>query len=754
MPESPTAVPGAASSPPPARNAPERRTLRGTLERITFHNEENGYTIARLMPQGRDYVVTIVGHMMNVTIGASLRLRGQWVTHAQYGKQFVVEEYTEELPATVEGLRKYLGSGLIKGIGPVTADRIVGHFGLETLAVIEQAPERLIEVPGVGRKRVGLIGRAWQEQQQIKEIMLFLQAHDVSTGLAVKIFKRYGGEAVAVVREDPYRLAREVYGIGFLTADRIAQRLGIASDNPRRIEAGLVYALGQQSDNGHVFAPRDLLVAEGAGLLAVEPGAIEEAIERLAQTRELWVEEVVEEGGTVEAVYLAPFYFAEVGIANRLRRLVETPATRLGPLQTIDWATAFEWLDRHLPYPLAERQRLAVRTALTSKVCVLTGGPGTGKTTTVRAVLQLLGARKLSVVLAAPTGRAAKRLAETTGMEAKTIHRLLEFKPGPGTLFARDEDHPLNADLVVIDEVSMVDTLLMNHLTKAIDPTSHLLLVGDKDQLPSVGPGNVLHDLIASGAVPVVALDQIFRQTASSYIVVNAHRINHGQMPFFERDSGDFFLFKAEDSQSAADWIVDVVTRRIPARFGLDPLRDVQVLSPMHRGAAGVALLNQTLQAALNPPAAHKPEASFAGRTFRLGDKVMQIRNNYDKDVFNGDLGQVAAIDAEDQVVTVSFEGTAVAYEYSELDELVHAFACSFHKSQGAEYPAVVLALLPAHYLMLQRNLLYTGVTRARRLCVIVGSTRAIAMAVKNDQVAQRHTGLARRLAEAGGGGR
>lgn len=762
-----------------AEDRPPIASLEGTIDRITFQNDENGYTIARLIPDGKSGFVTIVGNLLGVKVGASFRLRGRWITHARYGKQFTVEDFEERLPATVEGIRKYLGSGLIKGVGPVTADRIVAFFGLETLDIIDEAPERLGEVPGVGPIRVRKIITAWAEQRQIKEIMLFLQSHDVTTGLAVRIYKTYGDEAITVVRDEPYRMALDsrdggVFGIGFTIADRIARRLGLAPDDPRRIEAGLRYALGRLSDDGHTFAPRPTLVDTTAGLLTVdevtiEAAAVQAGIERLVEVEALirealpWTEvstaadtaamssdrEV--EGAEVEALFLPPFYFAEVGIANGIRRIMDEPGDRLEVWGQTDWPATYRWLDGMNPYPLAERQREAVSTALTQKVSILTGGPGTGKTTTIRSILQLLGLRQGSVKLAAPTGRAAKRLAEASGAEAKTIHRLLEFKPMQGKLFQRDRDNPIDADLVVVDEMSMVDTQLMNNLIKAIDPQSHLLLVGDVDQLPSVGAGNVLRDLISSGAVPKVELDQVFRQDARSHIISNAHRINQGVMPSLDpKASDDFFLFPVEDTDAAADMLVDVVVNRVPRRFGLDPVVDIQVLTPMHRGKAGVAALNARLQAELNPPSPSKAEVRWGGRTFRLGDKVMQVRNDYDKDVFNGDLGRIVSIDAVDQVVLIDFDGATVPYEYHELDELVHAFACSVHKSQGAEYRCVVMTVLPGHWMMLQRNLLYTGVTRAKELCVLVGSKRAISQAVRNDTVAARNTGLARRMREGG----
>ena len=739
-------VPDAAAT---AADQPMTR-LEGTLERVTFHNPENGYTIARLQPAGKGAPVTVVGPLPTANVGAALILEGRWTSHPHYGRQLLIERAEEKLPATVEGIRRYLGSGMIHGVGPVTAERIVDHFGVETLAIIDDTPQRLAEVPGVGPKRAGIIAQAWVEQRQIKQIMLFLQSHGVSTGLAVRIYKAYGDQAADVVRQDPYRLAREVFGIGFRTADQIAQGLGLAADAPRRLEAGLGFALGGLADEGHCYAPRAELVREAARLLEVGPELLEPAVDRLLATGDL-IDGSPEPPADAAAawIYLPLLFHSETNLARRLRRHLEVPGSRLLPFRSLDWEAAFAWLDQRLPHPLADRQRDAVRLALTQKLCVITGGPGTGKTTTVRAILELLAAKGGSVRLAAPTGRAAKRLAEASGLEARTLHRLLEFAPGEGQMFKRGEDNPLPADLIVVDEVSMVDLLLMHHLAKAVDLGSHLVLVGDVDQLPAVGAGNVLRDLIASATVPTVALEQIFRQDAKSHIIVNAHRINQGQMPLLEKDSEDFFLFPAEEAEAAADWVVDLVSHRIPARFGLDPLEDIQVLSPMHRGAAGVGALNERLQEALNPPEPGRAELRQAGRLFRVGDKLMQLRNNYMKDVFNGDVGRLVAIDAEEQTALVSVDGQEVVYGFSELDELTLAYAVSTHKSQGSEYAAVVMTLLPQHYLLLQRNLLYTGVTRARRLCVLVGSRKALAMALKNDAVAARHTGLARRL---GGG--
>ncbi len=714
--------------------------LEGTVERITFQNEENGYTVARLQPKGKSYEITVVGNLAGVHVGELLHLRGMWTTHPEYGRQFEVHSYTVRLPATVEGLRKYLSSGLIKGIGPVMANRIVDHFGLETLDVIENAPERLLEVHGIGKKRVAMIQRAWAEQRQIKEIMLFLQAHDISSGLAVKIYKAYGDDAIRILRTDPYRLAKDIYGIGFKTADKIAQNLGLPPDAPQRIQAGLIYALGTFMDDGHCFATHDELVQVAAALLEVPPDVCAGHLDTLIAQGDLIAED--------EAVYLPPFHYAEVGVARKVRLLQESRRDRLAAFQEADWPRLFEWLDRQGTIRLAPEQRAAVRAALTHKVSVLTGGPGTGKTTVTRAIIQILRAHGGSVLLAAPTGRAAKRLSEATGMPAQTIHRLLEFSPAAGNQFLRDRENPLDADLIIVDEASMIDVLLMNHLLKAVEVGSHLFLVGDVDQLPSVGPGNVLADLIESGMVPVTRLQTIFRQAANSTIIVNAHRINRGQMPRFPRRARDFFFFNQPDPEQAADLVLDIVARRIPRTFGYDPVVDVQVLSPMHRGAVGVGELNRRLQDVLNPPDHHKPEYRHGHRVFRTGDRVMQVRNDYEKRVFNGDMGWVREVDLENQVLRVDFEGELVEYEFHQLDQLVHAYAVSVHKSQGSEFPVVVIPLLMSHYLMLQRNLLYTGVTRAREMVVLVGSKKAIAVAVKNNRTVQRRTRLAQRLRE------
>ncbi len=731
-------------------------TLRGNIERITFHNEENGYTVAQLTPDGRGYTVTVIGNMLGINAGESVEMTGAWTAHPQYGRQFKADAVRTVLPATIAGLEKYLGSGLIVGIGPVTAKRIVRKFGLDTLRVIEEEPQRLHEVLGVGRKRVDLITRAWVEQQKIKEVMLFLQSHGVSTGLAVKIYKAYGDDALDIVRHDPYRLARDIFGIGFITADKIAREVGIAHDAPERVAAGVAYALSAAADDGHVYLPSAELIQRTGEMLEVAPALVEQGILALSQDEQVRIE-----GGNAPAaplqlaedrpVYLIPFYFGELGVAYRLRRLAETPSVRLAAFQRFDWGAALALLQARNRLALTPRQAEAVQTALTHRIAVLTGGPGTGKTTTVRSILRLAEAAGVRTVLAAPTGRAAKRLSEATERPAKTLHRLLEFKPGAGG-FSRNEENPLEADLVIIDETSMLDLILMNNLLKAIPLGAHLLLVGDVDQLPSVGAGNVLHDIIAaSSTLPhsaVVRLDAIFRQAEGSYIITNAHRINHGQMPILDnRTAQDFFLFREEEPSRAADLVVELVHERIPRRFGFRP-EEIQVLSPMHRGEVGVGALNDRLQETLNPPGPQTIERQIGGRTFRVGDRVMQIRNNYDKEVFNGDMGQIAGIDPEEQIIRVRMDDRIIAYDFVETDELVHAYAISIHKAQGSEFPVAVIPLLTTHYMMLQRNLLYTAVTRAQKLVVLVGSPRAIGIAVKADRAKERYSGLAQRLGQ------
>jgi len=730
------------------------QTLSGVVERVTYFNPENGYSVIRLTVPGQPDPVTVVGALPEVTPGESLRFTGRWAVHADYGRQFKAETCEQVLPATVEGIRRYLGSGLIKGIGPRTADKIVQAFGADTLYVIDTNPQRLREVPDIGRKRYEWITQAWEQQKAIKEVMVFLQSHGVSAGLAVKIYKQYGDDSLSVVKADPYRLARDIWGIGFRTADKIARALGLPTDAPTRLEAGLAYTLSELADDGHVFAPQSELIRAAAELLDVPAETLPAALDRLETDGRIKREVLASPtaaAAPAPAVYLTPFYQAEVNAAQRLLTLLNAPVTRLPEFTNAARSTLPDWdwffrqvAEKDSPVTLSEEQRAAVRTALTAKVSVLTGGPGTGKTTTLRALIRLLEVKSHPVALASPTGRAAKRLSEATGRPAQTLHRLLGFSPTAG--FTVNEHQRLSAHMVIVDEVSMLDLVMFNNLLKAIEPGAHLLLVGDADQLPSVGAGNVLGDLIACGRAPVVRLSAIFRQAAESHIITNAHHINQGRMPVFARDSRDFFLFTEDDAEQAAERLVDVVANRIPRKFGLNPLTDVQVLAPMHRGSAGVSVLNQRLQAALNPPAPHKAERLLAGRLFRVGDRVMQLRNNYQKETFNGDIGRIVDIDLEQQRLTVEFDGRPVFYEWAEADELQHAFAVSIHKAQGSEFPAVIVPLLTQHYVMLQRNLLYTAVTRARQLCVLVGSRRAIALAVKNATVAQRWSGLAERL--------
>ncbi|MEC3994310.1 ATP-dependent RecD-like DNA helicase [Actinacidiphila sp. DG2A-62] len=735
--------------------APHLSVLEGVLERITYANEDNGYTVARVdTGRGSGDLLTVVGALLGAQVGESLRMHGRWGSHPQYGKQFTVENYTTVLPATVQGIRRYLGSGLIKGIGPRIAKRIVDHFGPGTLDVIESEPDRLVEVPGLGPKRTRLIAAAWQEQKAIKEVMVFLQGVGVSTSIAVRIYKNYGDASISVVKNQPYRLAADVWGIGFLTADRLAQAVGIPHDSPERVKAGLQYALSQATDSGNCFLPQEQLIADAVKLLQVDTGLVIDCLAELAAEEEGVVRERLpspEPGGeAVTAVYLVPFHRAEISLAAQLLRLLRGPEDRMPAFQEVDWDKALSWLAGATGADLAPEQQEAVRLALTEKVAVLTGGPGCGKSFTVRSVVALARARKAKVVLAAPTGRAAKRLAELTGEEASTVHRLLELKPGGDAAY--DRDRPLDADLVVVDEASMLDLLLANKLVKAVPPGAHLLFVGDVDQLPSVGAGEVLRDLLAPASpVPAVRLTRIFRQAQQSGVVTNAHRINDGRPPVTQ-GLPDFFLFPEEDSEAAGRLTVDVVARRIPAKFGLDPRRDVQVLAPMHRGPAGAGVLNGLLQQAVTPARPDLPERRFGGRTFRVGDKVTQIRNNYDKGangVFNGTVGVVTALDPVDQKLTVrTDEDEEVAYDFDELDELAHAYAVTIHRSQGSEYPAVVIPVTTGAWMMLQRNLLYTAVTRAKRLVVLVGSRRAIGQAVRTVSAGRRFTALDHRLAQ------
>jgi exodeoxyribonuclease V alpha subunit len=742
-------------------------TLTGSVERITYYNPENGYSVIRLLPDktpglgaASDDLATVVGNLPEISPGEHLRLTGNWKNHPKHGLQFQTETCEQILPATVAGISRYLGSGLIKGIGPRLAERIVDQFGDQALEVIEHDPERLLEVPDIGPKRSRSIADAWEEQKQVKDIMLFLHSHDVSTNLAIKIYKQYGDQSLQVVQSDPYSMARDIYGVGFKTADRIARSLGLPYDHPSRIEAGLIYALNEMINEGHVYAPREVLSDKTLELLGeVDPELLPAALDRLREqdriyqdlipirqadskaTAALTTAEISEPMGQYQlpAIYLMPFYHSEMGVTGQLGELATTLPSRMS-----DLPPAFLPLDPQL----TDEQGEAIRTAISHPVSVLTGGPGTGKTTALKALIAVAESAGKSYALASPTGRAAKRLSEATGRPASTIHRLLGFSPKEGFKF--NSENPLKIDLLVVDEASMLDLILANQLLKALQPGCHLLLVGDVDQLPSVGAGDVLRDVIASGIAPVTRLSYIFRQESGSQIITNAHRINQGQMPVFKEidqvPGNDFFLFPAENAEEAASWVEDVVTKRIPNRFGFDAMDQIQVLAPMYRGSAGVNTLNERLQAALNPPSLKKPEKQLFGKTFRLGDKVMQTQNDYDKDVFNGDIGRVLAINPVAHAMEVDFEGRRVNYDWTDADQLVLAYAVSVHKAQGSEFPVVVVPVITAHYMMLQRNLLYTAITRARQLCVLVGNRRAIGIAVNNNRVAQRYSALAWRL--------
>ncbi|MFI1988452.1 ATP-dependent RecD-like DNA helicase [Actinoplanes sp. NPDC020271] len=723
----------------PQTSRPAPHVLEAVLERLTYQNEETGYTVARVAYKSSTDLLTVVGALLGAQPGESLRMSGWWTSHPQYGKQFEVVSYTTVLPATVQGIRRYLGSGLVKGIGPVFAERIVDHFGLETLEIIEESPGRLIEVTGLGPKRTAKITAAWAEQKAIKEVMLFLQGVGVSTSIAVRIYKKYGDASISVVKNSPYKLASDVWGIGFKTADTIAQAVGIPHDSPERVKAGLQYTLSQATDNGHCFLPVDELTEDAAKILDVPAGLVPACLAELVEE-----EGVVREG---DNVYLVPFHRAEMSLANTLVSLLRDKSDRMPHFHDVDWSKALGWLHQRTGSTLAPEQEAAVKLALTEKVAVLTGGPGCGKSFTVRSIVELAAAKKAKIQLVAPTGRAAKRLAELTGHPAATVHRLLKLQPGGDASY--DRDNPLDADLLVVDESSMLDLILANKLVKAIPPGAHLLLVGDVDQLPSVGAGEVLRDLLAADVIPRVRLTQIFRQAAESGVVTNAHRVNQGRPPLLD-GMKDFFLFPCDDTEATAGLTVDVACTRIARKFGLDPRRDVQILTPMHRGPAGAGALNTLLQQELTPAREGLPERRAGGRVFRVGDKVTQVRNNYDKGaagVFNGTVGVVTALNPEEQNLTVrTDEDELIEYDFDELDELAHAYAITIHRSQGSEYPAVVIPLTTSAWMMLQRNLLYTAITRAKKLVVLVGSRRALAAAVRTVSAGRRHTALTERL--------
>lgn len=727
------------------RDAHMLAELQGQIERITYINEENGFTIAKLKVYGQRDLVTIVGSLMAPSPGEILKMEGEWTNHPKFGEQFKIVHYKSTVPASVYGIEKYLGSGLIKGIGPVMAKRIVKMFGKDTLDVIETDTEKLAEVEGIGKKRIGMIKTAWGTQKEIRQVMVFLQTHSVSSGYATKIFKQYGQASIQVVKENPYRLATDIFGIGFVTADQIAEKLGFDKNSELRAEAGILYVLHQLADEGHVYYPYEPLVEKCQEILQVDRDVIVKAFGTIALDQRIVIEDLNESIDEFKennkAVYLAKFHVCETSIAARLKTLTNVSKS----IREVDSEKAIEWVQAQLSITLAEKQVEAIKCAVENKVLVITGGPGTGKTTIINAILKIFSKLKVRLLLAAPTGRAAKRMSEATGHEARTIHRMLEYniqKAG----FQKNDEYPLNCDLLIIDEASMIDTILMHHLLKAIPPRATLILVGDVNQLPSVGAGNVLKDIIASGVVPVVELNEIFRQAAESLIIVNAHKINNGEFPYLkpsERKLEDFYFIEQEEPDEVLKIILELITKRIPNRFGVDPVEDIQILTPMHRGTVGAGNLNTELQKALNPG---EGGVLRGNRNFRVNDKVMQIKNNYDKEVFNGDIGRIKRIDLENQEVVICFDGRDIDYDYPDLDEIVLAYAVSVHKSQGSEYPAVVIPILTQHYILLQRNLLYTAVTRGRRLVVLVGTKKALAIAVKNDKTEKRYTYLRYRL--------
>jgi exodeoxyribonuclease V alpha subunit len=731
-------------------NQPILTDLQGQIERITYTNDESGFTIARVKVDGQRDLVTVVGNLMAPMPGEILNMRGEWANHPKYGEQFKIVHYKTTVPASVYGIQKYLGSGLIKGIGPVMAGRIVKQFGKQTLDVIEKNIDRLAEVDGIGKKRIGMIKKAWDEQQEIRDVMLFLQSHGVSSGYATKIFKQYGSRSIEVVRANPYRLATDIFGIAFVKADHIAEQLGFAKDSALRAEAGVLYVLHQITDEGHVYYPYELLIHRCQEILQVEREVILKAFGTIALEKRIIIEDLNEAIDEFrennKAVYLARLHLCETSIASRLRHLIDTPKS----IREIDRKKAIAWVQEQLAITLADKQVEAVRSSLENKVMMITGGPGTGKTTIIHAILKIFSTLNVTIMLAAPTGRAAKRMSEATGHAAKTIHRMLEYsiqKAG----FQKNDVHPLDCDLLIVDEASMIDTVLMHHLLKAIPSHTTFILVGDVNQLPSVGAGNILRDMIASGVIPVVTLNEIFRQAKESRIIVNAHKINNGMMPSL-KPSGpkdDFYFIQQEDPDEALRIILELVKERISRRFGFDPVDDIQVLTPMYKGTVGAENLNVELQKALNPG---DDGVTRGNRIYRVNDKVLQIKNNYDKEVFNGDIGRIAGIDAEAQVVTILFDGREIGYDYTDLDEIVLAYAVSIHKSQGSEYPAVIIPILTQHYILLQRNLIYTGITRGRKLVVMVGTKKALAIGINNDKMQKRYTYLKHRLRQEGNG--
>ena len=704
--------------------------LRCVVEHITYQNEKNGWSVMKVKVKGYDNLVTLTGSLLDVPVGSVLLVDGDWRVDPKYGQQFVAQSWGEVMPATLYGIEKYLGSGLVKGIGPAYAKAIVSRFGLETIDVIENDIERLLEVPRLGKKRMEKIRDSWEKQKDIKEVMVFLQGYGVSTAFAAKIYRKYEKESIAKVKENPYQLADDIWGIGFNTADSIASKMGYEKNDPRRCRSGILYALNELAEDGHVYAEPNQLVEAATKLLDAEEAPVRQALATMIETKDVIADN--------DVIYLPPFYHAENGSAKRLQSLLADTSLFNSDIAAEPEA---EYGVKSGGIVYDEVQQAAIQKALDSKVMVLTGGPGTGKTTTTQGIIAAFKARHMSILLAAPTGRAAKRMTEATGMEAKTIHRLLEYNPMDG--YKRNNENPLEGDALIVDECSMIDILLFYNLMKAIPSNMRLILVGDIDQLPSVGAGNVLRDIIDSQQISVVRLTRIFRQAQSSRIVMNAHAINAGHFPNIKNGlDTDFFFINQEDADEMVKLIIGLVRERLPKKYGYPP-KEIQVLTPMQRGTVGAGNLNIELQNALNPTGL---SLTRGGYTFRQGDKVMQIRNNYDKNVFNGDIGYITAVDANERTLTVTFDSRLVEYDITELDEIVLAYAVTIHKSQGSEFPVVVMPVTMKHFVMLQRNLIYTGITRAKKICVLVGTTKALAYAIKQNTVSKRNTKLKERL--------
>ena len=716
--------------------------ISGLIERVTFWNEENGFAVLKVKAKGHRNQVTVVGSLPSVSAGEWVTAEGHWIQDREFGLQFKAEMLNSTAPTTKEGIEKYLGSSMVKGIGPIYAKKLVDKFGEKIFDVIETESGRLEELDGIGPKRRKRIKDAWAEQKVIRQIMVFLHSNGVSTSRAVRIYRTYGEGAIEKVQANPYALAKDIHGIGFKTADQIAQKIGIPHDSLIRACAGLSHVLLEATGNGHCALPVEFLKDEAGKLLLVDEKIVTAALEKTHADRDLVTEKINDQ----DLVFLPTLKRAEEGIAGRIKNLCGMPSA----YPPIDFEKAVAWCQGKTGKELAPSQREALKQAISTRALVITGGPGVGKTTLLTAILKILTAKKVRCLLCAPTGRAAKRMSEATGLEAKTIHRLLEVQPSTGA-FTRNDGNPLECDLLIADEVSMIDVPLMNHLLRALPVNGSLLLVGDVDQLPSVGPGMVLRNIIDSGVVPVVRLTEVFRQAAHSRIITNAHRINEGSLPQLADKGGesDFFFVEREEPERIADTLIDMVKNRMPGKFRLDPIRDIQVLCPMNRGSLGIRELNVRLQNELNPTRADEPVVEKFGWQFRIRDKVIQTENDYDKDVFNGDIGQIVKIDSVEREVTIRFDQREVAYDFGELDEIALAYAITIHKSQGSEFPAVVTPLATQHYLLLQRNLVYTGVTRGKKLVVLIGQRKALAMAVRNNKTESRFTGLLARLTAA-----